>query len=762
MKIFLAVLSAVIAGLICGLVIHFVLKPKAPHEYITLTEIAAYAESLAEYPTSDDNNWADPRFLKYYKTRLPLWQSNFFKAFGYKHQSAWSPKFLSSQLKKLTAREQALNVQATKILHLKAHNPSSVFIFGDVHGAFHSMVRNIAYLKSLGIISEELKMIDKNAYLVFNGNYIDKSPYNIDSLILLSILLEQNPEQVIYIAGKHERNGYWENVGLGRELANRGKPYSSQEIPFRNQIRDFFKTLPEALYLSGQNDNSDAIRIAFNERKDLSFDEKNIDPALFEHKEILKVITLNSEASIPQVDVRVSFQSEDWQKSNRIKNGLGYLDQDYGASAWAVLSSPTTIHKEFLGFYDDAFVKLDLSKSLSSASLSLFHQDTRLLTGYIKDPPINPLTGSKITPNNEGGNFKFLSLASTMALERGAPTIGQMAKRSLNVAVKHFNNDDNNPIKIRLYVENDNYVPNLARRNVAGFLNDNIKYLILPVGSPTILSYIDSLDKNDFAILYPLTGSLPIRNKKYTNLALFRASLDDEAKVLIKTVYKDFAALKFALFYQDDGVGTHGPFEAALKELEAVGITNTAIITYTRGSTNFDNQVQEFIKAQPDALGFFSTAKSAQEFIRQAGTTVLGNTKMFGVSFIGEATIKRFIKRLGVEILFGAVVPNPHLSQLDIVKEYRKAMDEINSDYDVYSLEAYISSKILLKAINNTDEPIIPRKIMKQMESFKEYDFHGIKLDFNPDTRCISKHMWLETGADEDWPRYSLATKEAD
>ncbi|OPZ23582.1 MAG: Receptor family ligand binding region [bacterium ADurb.BinA186] len=349
-----------------------------------------------------------------------------------------------------------------------------------------------------------------------------------------------------------------------------------------------------------------------------------------------------------------------------------------------------------------------------------------------------------------------------MSLERGSRTIGLMAKRALNLAVNQFNEEVGNKIQIRLYIENDDYIPNLAKHNVIKFVNDQIKYLILPVGSPTILSYIDSLDKNDFAILYPLTGSLPIRNKKYTNLALFRASLDDEAKVLIRTVYRDFGAKKFALFYQDDGVGTHGPFEAALKELEAVGITNTAIITYTRGSTNFENQVKELFEAQPDALGFFSNAQSSREFIRQAGILKLANMKLFGVSFIGEAPLKRFIKRLGIDILFGAVVPNPQKSELPIVKEYRTLMDTINSNYDVYSLEAYISSKILIEAIKHTKLPITPKKIIKHMESFKNYDFHGIKLNFNPETRCISKHMWLESSSNDEWPRYSLTTKEPD
>lgn len=760
-KYLLFTISTFLAALLLAVISHLLYRSSTSKPYSSLEEIEEYARTLPEFPPLDDDDWLNPRYDSFFRSRAPYWKEHFLTFLGYKNQDAWGPQFFARQLKKLTAIAKGNNPQHSTIIHIKSKNKTSIYVFGDVHSAFHSMVRNLSFLRSKNIIQSNLKIADPHTYFIFNGNYFDRSPYNLDSLILLSTLITMNPKQVFYLRGDHEQKGNWNSFALERELVSRARYDSLQTIPFKFEINEYFKTLPEAIYVSGENDTNEAIRIAFNEKNNLSFDENEVDTRQFHHNSPVAYIVPQSEPNTLPVDTRASIQSQNWWKNNCIKNGLGRLEQDYGANTWAVLSSPIYVHQKYLNFYDDAFVKITITDTIKSSYLSLFHQDIRVNNGYTEEPKLNVITGAKIITGTTP-KYNTLKLASSMSLDRGSRTIGLMAKKALNLAVNQFNSEIDNKTQIRLYIENDDYIPNLARNNVTKFVNDKIKYLILPVGSPTILSYIDSLDKSDFAILYPLTGSLPIRNKKYTNLALFRASLDDEAKVLIRTVYRDFGAKKFALFYQDDGVGTHGPFEAALKELEAVGITNTAIITYTRGSTNFENQVKELFEAQPDALGFFSNAQSSREFIRQAGILKLANMKLFGVSFIGEAPLKRFIKRLGIDILFGAVVPNPYKSQLPIVKEYRSLMDTINSNYDVYSLEAYISTKILIEAIKNTEIPITPRKIIKHMESFKNYDFHGIKLNFNPETRCISQHMWLESSSDDVWPRFSLITKEQD
>lgn len=762
-NIWFFLLPAVAVGIAFGVAIHYIYAPKPIKEYSTLKEITAYAKALPEQPSSDDNNWLDPHFIQFGHSRLPSWPRRFAQFLGIGQPDPWSPRFLANQLIKLSENRKKLGLEngSRKVLHLKVHQPTSIYIFGDVHGAFHSMLRDLNHLQENNVINNDLKIINPDAYFIFNGDYINRSPYSVDALILLSILLEQNPTQVIYLPGNHERKGHWEDYGLKRELIIRGRDLSTQEIPFKEQLLTFFKTLPESLYISGKNDVNNAIRIAFNQSDDLTYREEDIPVEILSQKESLKVLKVDRhKASHNPIDVIASFQTEDWRKQNRIKNGLGFLDQDHGSSAWAVLSSPIYVHKEFLDFHSDAFAELQVGERVENASVTLHHQDTRTMMGFQIEKPLNIVSGQVSSQKKALGAKNVIKLASTMSLERGVPTLGQMAKLGLNAAINQSNRlGGDSQIMYRLYVDNDNYVPRMAKSNINEFLEHKINYVLLPIGTPTILSYIDILPKDDMLILFPITGAAAIRDKKYSNLALYHVSMVDEARILVKSIRNDYAAIKYAFLYQDDGFG-RPPFNAAVEELAKLGITNYIALPYTRGSTNFDSQVKEFLKGQPDAIGFFSTAKAAQEFIRQVGASVIVNTKLFGISFAGELSIKRFAKLRGLDILFGATVPNPNTSKLPIVQDYRRALKEVNSNYDVYSLEAYIGARLFLEAVEAIEGPINPRRVMAQLESYKNYDFHGLKVNFNQSTRSMNEHMWLETKPDVEWQRISVLSGE--
>lgn len=757
------VCPAILAGFLFGLLAFYIYAPRPVKEYRTLTDITMYTKQLPEQPESDDNNWLDPYYVSFDQSRLPSWPIRFLRWLNLGQPEPWSPKFLAHQLKKLRNKSLLESSQDGRntILHIRAQEPKLIYVFGDVHGAFHSMVRNLNYLKENNVIGDDLVLLDKNIFLVFNGDYIDRSPYSIDSLILMSLLLEKNPHNVIYLRGNHEYHGHWEDFGLKRELFIRGRAYSQQEIPFKEQVLEFFKILPQSVYVSGKNDVEKMIRISFNSKQNLPYDEEKLGVDIAQHDEPIKETIINPKLiTDTPIDVVASFQTEDWRLHNRVKQGLGFLEQDHGSSAWAVLSSPIYIHKEFLNFNSDAFVRVDVNNRAEEGLVTLFHQDTRTMLGYQIEKPLNIVTGHFSGADQDKSLRKVVKIASTMSLERGVPTIGKMAQLGMNLAVSEANflQDKNKPM-YRLYIDNDNYIPRWAKKNIDEFIKSGINYVLFPVGTPTILSYIDGILKDDVLVLFPITGAQEIHSPKYKNIINYRVSYADEAQILIKYMRKEYASLKFAFLYQDDSFGK-APLDAAIKELEQAGITNYVPLPYTRGNINFETQIKELQKAQPDAVGFFSTAKAAQEFIRQVGISTVANTKLFGISFAGELTIKRFAKRHGLDILFASVVPNPRTSQLPIVQHYRRAFVGLNVDFDVYSLEAFIGTRLFIEMIESMKGAITPKRVIDRLESYRNFDFHGLRMNFNPKDRSLSEHIWLETRPENEWQRVSVVTKE--
>ena len=79
--------------------------------------------------------------------------------------------------------------------------------------------------------------------------------------------------------------------------------------------------------------------------------------------------------------------------------------------------------------------------------------------------------------------------------------MGILAKRGLNVKINEFNSSDSTyDRKARVYINNDDYTPFLARKNIRKFIDNMINHILLPIGTPTLIAYIDDTKEKDLAI----------------------------------------------------------------------------------------------------------------------------------------------------------------------------------------------------------------------------------------------------------------------
>src|SRR5690606_38253998 len=111
----------------------------------------------------------------------------------------------------------------------------------------------------------------------------------------------------------------------------------------------------------------EVIRIAFNSQNRLAYDESNLDPSFLDQidRESLHLFKERG-PNTPQLDIVAAIKAEDWHKSNQIKNGLGLLDQDQGATTWAVLSSPIEVNQTYLNFHNDTFARVVVDRKVES------------------------------------------------------------------------------------------------------------------------------------------------------------------------------------------------------------------------------------------------------------------------------------------------------------------------------------------------------------------------------------------------------------
>ncbi len=754
-KLAILFVSVFVGSIVLGMMVHWIFKPGRPKEHITLSAIEKYASSLPEFPESDDRDWEDPHFLKFYKTRHPSLFGRAMQILGIWQRPPWSVAYLAELMKSTTKINHARGLidGEKSFIHIRANASTKVLVFGDIHGSFHSLIRDIKYLRDSGSMNDELKLTDDHLFLVFNGDFIDRASYSVDSLLLLISLMKQNPEQVIYVAGRHERDGFWKDYSLRRELVSRGNYFSRQAIPFHDQIMTFFASLPAAVYLSGNKDTRDVIRISFFARDKLAYDEGTINDSLFQQKSLVKVYKVDEQKpSGAKIDIRASIETQEWRRTDRIRSGIGQLDQDRGATTWAVLSSPTLVNKFYLDFHEDAFAAVELEHLVEDASITCIHQDLRKLQSFIIDTPVNLLSGRPAHNNKKPDNIK---VGSTMSLVRGMPITGRQLKSGVSARINEYNRTSQAlPRNIRLYVDNDDYLPKLAYRNTREHLDLGIRFFLLSLGT---VSYLDLLVEKKAIVFFPQNGSSSLRSQNYPNLVHFRASYEDEARALIRVTRKDYSASKFAFFYQDDAYG-QGPFKAAVEELKKQGIHDFLALPYTKGSVNFATQVKELQKYSPNALGLFSVATATKELIRQIGVAELFSVNLFALSLVGEVQFKRFIKHRGLSVLYGSAVPNPFIGEEPIAKTYRVAMEKDKNILDVASFEAYIGTSLFLHGLNQISSlSPNPSEVLKVIEAMKNVDFQGINLNFNPATRSLAQEVYIETDEESIWQKYPLS-----
>lgn len=374
------------------------LKPYPPI-FLSLQDIQKYAAHMEEYPHNESFAWAMPSYATFWRQQKYVFRQLFLYKLGLKSWPVWHPYGFNRLLVKMININENNGYTGRFSLKMKPV-PGSVFvIWGDIQGAFHSLVRGLTELQKKGFINDSLQIIKPYTYFVFNGQLIDRGPYSLEALTVVMRLMERNPQHIFYIRGRDEDTGHWKNFNLKEELIIRLGAFSKKDIPLGNELERFFNTLPLALYLidKEEGDKVDLMRISNYDRSSVELNEDNFSSFFKEPTGVeLSIIKLTGKPegdSKKKINVRAIIKGESRASVYRPTPGLVQLEADKGAMAWTMISSPTESYRHLQDFYFDAFVILDIGKKMSNWTLSLYDQDVRELLGFRLFAIYNLLTG---------------------------------------------------------------------------------------------------------------------------------------------------------------------------------------------------------------------------------------------------------------------------------------------------------------------------------------------------------------------------------
>ncbi len=714
----------------------------------TLDDLKSYSSSYQEYPKMDNKDLLNPDYTTFYKRMIPGVLDNFLYFLHLKRKPFWSIEKFNALVDALIAKQKEGN-----FIYKFTPKPETKFIiWGDLQGAFHSLVFDLEKLKEQGIIDENLKIIKDDHYFVFNGNLINRSPFSIETLFVAMSLIQQNPDKVFYLRGQQEDKETLLSYGLRREIEVRMQNlYKNEKELLIEKLDKFFNTLPLALFLKVQQEEEFVCISPSNlETGDLKEEyfasflkSESIGIQKFDFSRATKTKEfVNIDAIIKGVDRPVEHVST---------QGLVMLPPDRGATAWNILSSPTSTYQKMFNFFYDAFAVVSVGSNIYECTISSFNQDVRKRDGFREKSYYLVSGQSTSLPPSKGKIVVGCTLDTTPV----NPGQGIGVVRSLSMRINEENRRGGVDGKyIKLVVLGDLYEPILARKNIEKFLTRYKTNITLSsVGSPPLEGYLDLVKSGKVLVLFYMSGAPIFRQPDLSGIVLFRASYLKEGEILTEYAINELNSKKIAFFYQNDVFGL-GALSGAKNILKKYNFKNFIEIPYLKSTTVFNEEIKKLSDFDPDSVIFFSTSTKTIAFIRQYEVKNILGKKLLGLSDLAEYSVKDFFKLKGLNCIVTQIMPNPKTSNLEIVKEYRKDAKERGYNIDPVALEAYIGASLFIDIIKKIDGDITKEKIIKVVEGMKNYKFKGLDLTFDPQTRSLNNQIWLDIGTDEwiEWP----------
>ena len=132
---------------------------------------------------------------------------------------------------------------------IKVEPGAKICLIGDIHGALHSLLRNLLRLKALGYLNNNFSIpLNKNFYLIFLGDYIDRGAYGVEVIYTLLKLKSKNMDRVFLLRGNHEGQRISKSYGFTNEL---NKKFDRDNVTNFNK---FCNLLPITLFVGSGDD----------------------------------------------------------------------------------------------------------------------------------------------------------------------------------------------------------------------------------------------------------------------------------------------------------------------------------------------------------------------------------------------------------------------------------------------------------------------------------------------------------------------------
>ncbi len=768
-------------------------------------DVKVYAESLDEHPWSAGDDWTAPDFSNVYVRRAPHFRERMLEFIGLSPR-LWSPSVIEKRLAKLTEKRVSAGHENEHVYVLRPVPGARLIIITGLHGAFQSLVRYLDILITQKIIDKDFKIIQKNVYIVFNGNTFVGSAYGIDTLLLGARLMEENPSNVVAIMGDEEAKGAWKKNTLGTEIAGTA---CGLNVPVVSEIIDrFLETFPLALYcaVTGNEHAIDLVKVDNGALDSYEFDEaRHVDSFGDQHSTIVPVNgeergAPKSAAAAEPVVVRVTGERCSTRQAHRA-SGARVAHPTRATTVWRLESGPVGFNRVACRFLTEAFVVIDTAARVRLWTLTLYSRDIRrhgplvprasfnFATGepesshdvtleqidvataersvleekldtaqkslaacheeverVIKDRGTKTLQHPKVSLEGRvTAEKRVVSLGTSVDLTRGAQNYGTVISKVTEFVFDKARKVGTLPnTTINWRVLDDQYSAENAVANVQTLLTKyNTDVIFMPFAPQAFATCLKLVKEHKLVVLFPLTADPRLRSPEIDYAIYFGPSFLEDLSLLVPYVIEHENPRSVVLFAQGGTVEELTNPISLYFEKKNIPVTK---ITHEKNDVNFEKQLDAVRNLDFDCVGILSPDVPTRAFLRELPDSLVRGKVFFAPSIFSVDSVRKVIEERGGKLISSIALPDPHYSNLPIIQEYRKDMEEAGVDINQLSLSTYLCARIFIEAVKRIPGPITKGALIKSFESMRTFDFGGMLLDFDNYHHRLSSVLWINFG----------------
>ena len=350
---------------------------------------------------------------------------------------------------------------------------------------------------------------------------------------------------------------------------------------------------------------------------------------------------------------------------------------------------------------------------------------------------------------------KVLTVGSSLPTTGIIKTWGEAVTSGANSYFNYAN--ENNLIKnrkIEFLIYDDKYEPELTLENINKLIyQDKVFALFGLVGTPTVKRVLPILYDENIPLFSAFTGASFLRNNQNENFINFRSSYNEEIEALMNYITKIKKSNKIAVFYQNDDYGEEG-YISVLESLKKRNLKLVAEGSYKRNTLSISHAFNEIKDAKPEVIFMVGAHKTNALFIKKAKENEnLKDVIFCNISFGDANSMITELNRLETNtqnLIFSQIVPSYTDSSIPAVNEYQTLMRRYypNEELGFLSLEAFLSSKILVNAISRIKGEITREKFVYMLKTTPNNLLEGIDLEFK-NSQLLNKTYLFEYKNDQ-------------